>query len=210
MDLILIKTKCKMKKVLFLISIVLISLTSYGQSIKFSKYVKGDWMSYQVCMIPTQITPTMAGASVAYSIDNYHFDINVRQFLWIKRYVLTATGTSATYSISKEKYVVTDVSSIRKDGEIIGTIKIPELRMESGKCNCLLNPSSLVTYHVVTYNFGNLMIWIPEPEDPTNINYTDIYLRSIYWTRPNYVYDPSAVPGLPSGVLPVIIAKITK
>lgn len=195
-----------MKKLVILIGIVLLSINSYGQ-IKLSKYVKGEWMSYSSCIIATETTPTVPGATIAYSIDNYHFNINVIKFLWIKRYVLKSSGYEATYSISKEKFSVFDTPNTGKDGEVIGKIIVSDLQMPTGKCNCLSNPTTQTEYLVVTYNLANLMIWIPYPPGGDTIDYTDIYLRTIYWTRPNYAYSPLSPSILPPDTLPVIIAS---
>jgi len=182
-----------MKKLLILFGAALISLTSFGQII-FSRLVKGDWTSYQVCMIPTETTPTIPGATVAYNIDNYHFNINIRNFLWTKRYVLTTTNNSDIYNISKGKYTFVDIANTGNDGEVIGRIYVPELRMESGKCNFLLNPSTITTYTVITHRQGYLMIWIPTPVNSEDINYTDIYLHTIYWTKKKSIPAPQIEP----------------
>lgn len=196
-----------MKKLVILIGIVLLFVSADDSQIKFSNYVKGNWMSYSACIVATETTPTTPGATVAYNIDNYHFNISVTKFLWIKRYVLKSSGEEAIYSLRKDKFTIVDVPNSGKDGEVIGKITLSDLQMPTGECNCLLNPSITTEYIVVTYNLANIMIWIPYPIDTVSVDYTDIYLRTIYWSRPNYVYSVLSPSNPPSDKNPVIIAN---
>lgn len=196
-----------MKKIVLLIGIVLLSLSAHGQ-INFSKYVRGQWKSSHICIIPTETTPTYPGATVAYKIDNYHYNLNIKRFLWLKRYVVVSTDDVFSYDLNKSTYVTTDLPNTGKNGEIVGKITLSDLRMETGKCDCLLDKNQSITYTAVIYATGNIMIWIPEPSDTTNINYSDIYLRSLRWVRPDY---EGPIPDiLPSDINPVIIAIKSK
>lgn len=185
-----------MKNLFLLLGILILSLDSYGQ-IKFSKYVKGDWKSYKVCIIPTQNSPTTEGSSVSYRIDNYGFIINLKKFLWIKKYTLVSTNGEVSYNIDRSRYITTNLPNEGIDGEIIGKIYLADLQMETGKCDCLLSESISKTYNVILYRSGNLMIWVPEIIEATDINYADIYLKSIYWIRPDIVFENTEEPQIP-------------
>lgn len=192
-----------MKKMVLLFGIILLSINSYTQ-INFSKYVEGAWESYKVCIIPTQKEPTIEGSTIAYDIDNYGFIIIIKKFLWFKKYILKSTNGEIIYNIDKSDYLTTNIPNDGSDGVVIGKIRLSNLRMETGKCNCLIDNISIKTYDVVLYRNGDLMIWIPEITDPNNIDYTDIYLKSIHWTRFGTFNDEPQIPtNPPFPVIPV-------
>lgn len=171
---------------LAIVAILASSCNAYGQEVKLSKWIKGNWESRTECIIARDTTILLPNVTKAWILENYGFDSEFKNFLWIKKYNSHSTNQTKTYFLSKGKYSIENLNNTGAVGEVIGRVKIVEHQLKidpSCKCDVLKDVGNVITYDVIRYKrYDDVdhMIW--SPTDST-LSYNDKYEQSIFWYR---------------------------
>ena len=185
-----------MKRALFLVILIVISIETYGQNILL-RQIKGKWSSESVCIIAFQVPlniPSIQPENInrpvimvslsslsslsslndssiiatKWLIDNYHFDIRIVKFLSVQTFKVKSNNSDVSHLIAKGKYTYDEANE---------KITLRNLRMETNKCNRLSNFGT-TTYSVMMVR-DKLMVWYPDDAH----DYTKAYLESIRWRK---------------------------
>lgn len=161
------------------------SCNAYGQEVKLSKWIKGNWESRTECIIARDTVIIAPDVKRAWILENYGFDSEFTNFLWIKKYNSRSTNQTKTYQLSKGKYSIENITNTGAVGEIIGRIKIVEHQLKiDPSCKCdILKGDRILTYDVIRYERHDgvdHMIW--SPIDST-LSQNEKHEQSVFWYR---------------------------